>query len=134
MKRLIVALSLISLSAYAGPKERELKTEVDTVIKSAAAAIKTGCGCNVKVDVKWESFKNDSDHIRQMKYAFEKWVTEAPEYCKDAASKTAICQMKAISYAKTDSGSLTFAKGTLAITTDGNSSYGWDAVAKEVDK
>lgn len=85
---LVATLSLAVASlAHAGKAERDFfVAEVAPALKTAASTLKQSCGCDVKMDVKQDSFQT-VDHLRQVRYAAGTIVDNAPRYCNDAPSK-----------------------------------------------
>ena len=99
---LVATLSLAVASlAHAGKAERDFfVAEVAPALKTAASTLKQSCGCDVKMDVKQDSFQT-VDHLRQVRYAAGTIVDNAPRYCNDAPSKAAVCQLKTLEFART---------------------------------
>jgi hypothetical protein len=54
------------------------------------------CGCDIKFDVKWDTYKKIEDMTR-IEMAGEKLVENAPAFCTDSESKKSICVMKTMS-------------------------------------
>jgi hypothetical protein len=136
MKLLILASLLFSSMAFAGKAERDyMSTTGEPAVKAASESFQKNCGCPLKIDVKWDSFKN----VDQMSGAMRtpKSITEnSAEYCKDAGSKKAMCAMKTLELGVSENGSINFAGNKMVITTNtlGDTSYSWDAITKTVDK
>lgn len=132
---LIATLSLAAASlAHAGKPERDfLAAEVAPALKAAASTLKQSCGCDVKMDVKQDSFQT-VDHLRQVRYAAGTIVDNAPRYCSDAPSKAAVCKLKALEFARTGTTAFKFAAGKGVITLDESSYPSWDMLAAELDK
>ena len=132
---LVATLSLAAASlAHAGKPERDfLAAEVAPALKAAASTLKQSCGCDVKMDVKQDSFQT-VDHLRQVRYAAGTIVDNAPRYCSDAPSKAAVCQLKSLEFARTGTAAFKFAAGKGVITLDESSYPSWDMLAAELDK
>lgn len=100
MKMVLIAiLILVSPAAFAGKAERARKVEIESALKGYASAFKKACGCDVKFDVKWDTYQKIDDMAR-IEMAGEKLAENAPGFCTDADAKKAICVMKtmALSY------------------------------------
>ena len=92
---LIATLSLAAASlAHAGKPERDfLAAEVAPALKAAASTLKQSCGCEVKMDVKQDSFQT-VDHLRQVRYAAGTIVDNAPhraKRCRGVGQAASIC-------------------------------------------
>ena len=125
---------LLPLSAFAGKAERDfMSNEVEPAVKAATASFKTSCGCDVKFDIKADSFQSTDDMFK-IKYFASTIKDNAASYCTDAATKKAICKMKSIEFSKATSTYLKFAAGKVTATTDGTSQPSWEMLTKEVDK
>ncbi|PXX37851.1 hypothetical protein [Undibacterium pigrum] len=134
ISRLAAILLLLPLTAFAGKAERDFMTnEVDPAIKAATASLKTSCGCDVKFDVKVDSFQTTDDMFK-IKYFASTIKDNTASYCSDAATKKAICKMKSIEFSKAASTYLKFAAGKVTATTDGTSQPSWEMLTREVDK
>ena len=131
----IASLSLAVASlAHAGKAEREFyATEVAPAVKTAAGTLKQSCGCDVKMEVKQDSFQT-VDHLRQVRYAAATIVDNAPKYCNNAPSKAAVCQLKSLEFARTGTTAFKFAAGKGVVTLDESSYPSWDMLAAELDK
>ena len=132
---LIATLSLAAASlAHAGKPERDfLAAEVAPALKAAASTLKQSCGCEVKMDVKQDSFQT-VDHLRQVRYAAGTIVDNAPRYCNDAPSKAAVCKLKTLEFARTGTTTFKFAAGKGVITFDESSYPSWDMLTAQLDK
>ncbi len=121
------------LLAFAGKAERDfIASDVDPAVKTAAATLKKSCGCDVKFDIKIDSFK-DKDELFKIKH-FATMITEnSAPYCSDAASKAAVCKLKTIEFSK-GSTDFKFAGGKGTATTDGTSTPSWDMITRVIDK
>ena len=133
---LIAALGLAaaSLAAHAGKAERDFfAAEVAPVVQTAATTLQKSCGCAVKMDVKQDSFQT-VDHLRQVRHAASAIIDNAPRYCTDAPSKTAVCKLKTLEFARTGTTAFKFAAGKGTITLDESSYPSWDMLTAELDK
>ena len=134
IKTLIAVLMLSPLSAFAGKAERDfVSTQVEPAVKEAAATLKKSCGCDVKFDVKVDTFK-DTDELMTSRNFANAVKSAAPGYCNDAPSKAAICKVKTFEVSKGSSVTFKFAGGKGIVTTDSSSYPSWDMVTREVDK
>jgi hypothetical protein len=131
----VATLSLAAASlAHAGKAERDFYTaEVEPALKTATTTLKQSCGCDVKVNVKQDSFQT-VDHLRQVRYSAGTIIDNAPRYCNDAPSKAAVCKLKTLEYARTGTTAFKFAAGKGVITLDESSYPSWDMLAAELDK
>jgi len=131
----IASLGLAAASlAHAGKAERDFfAAEVAPAVKTATSTLKQSCGCDVKMDVKQDSFQT-VDHLRQVRYAAGTIVDNAPKYCNDAPSKAAVCKLKTLEFARTGTTAFKFAAGKGVITLDESSYPSWDMLAAELDK
>ena len=93
-KTVVVAVVFGSI-AFAGQAERDKKKEVEAEMPAAKAAFKKACGCDLHFDIKWETFKSFED-MRAVHGLVDNFQSHAPEVCKDAEAKKAICKMKTI--------------------------------------
>lgn len=138
MKRHTLAIAFATLAAaslaHAGKPERDFyAAEVAPAVKTANTTLKQSCGCDVKMDVKQDSFQA-IDHLRQVRYAAGTIIDNAPRYCNDAPSKAAVCKLKTLEFARTGTTAFKFAAGKGVITLDESSYPSWDMLAAELDK
>lgn len=134
ISKLAAILLVLPLTAFAGKAEREMMSnEVEPAVKAATGSLKTSCGCDVKFDIKTDSFQTTDDMFK-IKYFASTIKDNAGSYCADAASKKAMCKMKTIEFSKAATTSLKFASGKVVATTDGTSQPSWEMLTKEVDK
>ncbi len=89
-------LVLLGFTALAGQDERDKKAELEKEIPPAVAAFKKACGCELKFDIKWATFKTHST-MRAVHGIIDNVQSNAATVCKDAEAKKAICQMKTMS-------------------------------------
>ncbi|MES2040682.1 hypothetical protein ACO0LD_04225 [Undibacterium sp. Ji83W] len=134
ISKLAAIILLLPLTAFAGKAERDfMSNEVEPAVKAATAGLKTSCGCDVKFDIKADSFQTTDDMFK-IKHFASTIKDNAGAYCADAASKKAICKMKSIEFSKAASTYLKFAAGKVTATTDGTSQPSWEMLTREVDK
>lgn len=137
MKKLFTLTTLVALAitwqAHAGKAERDKQTEVTAAIKTTSAEYKKNCGCDLKVDVKWDQFKA-ADHMSQIKNSMDSIASESKNYCNDDGSKKAMCAMKSLEITKGAETKFSFNSGKGKLETDGNSYVHWDMISREVDK
>lgn len=133
---LAAALLVSPLSALAGKEERDfIAASLEPAVKTAAAALKNACNASVKIDVKLDTFKT-VDELRQPRYFLEKIEGNAPKYCTDAGSKTAIAKLKTLEISRgagTDV-DVKFAGGKAVAITGASSFPSWEQLAQAVDK
>ena len=135
MKRVVVALVMVaSVTALAGKEERDMMSkEVQPAARAAEAKWKSSCGCALKVAVDEASFKVKDD-MYAAKHFCETVTESVGEYCNDAASKKAMCQMKTLAIKKAEDATFAFKGGTGTATVYGSTSPSWDMVTRELDK
>jgi hypothetical protein len=136
MKTALVATSIVftTLTAFAGKEERDIMSkEVMPAVHDAEAKVKGSCGCALQITVDESTIKTKDDLYQAKNIAG--FVAEGvATYCTDVASKKAVCQMKALTLAKTTKATFTFKGGKGVATTDGQSSCSWDMITRELDK
>jgi hypothetical protein len=133
-KYLVATILVLSSAAYAGKAEREKKVEIETALKVSAESLKKTCGCSVKFDVKWDSYK-DTDSMARISMAGEKLVENAAQFCTDADSKKALCAMKVMSLSYgSDPAAAQFKGGTIIGQTNDMRTLDWPEYIKLLDK
>jgi hypothetical protein len=136
MKRALVlpSIMLISITAFAGKEDREyMKNEVMPAVKSAETAYKASCGCALKITIDETTIKSQND----MPAARDTCTTIAEsvkDYCADAASKKAMCQMKTLTFKKADDVTFTFHGGKGVATVYGITGLSFAMITRELDK
>jgi len=134
ISKLAAILLLLPLTAFAGKAERDFMTnEVEPAVKAATASLKTSCGCDVKFDIKADSFQTTDDMFK-IKYFASTIKDNVVSYCTDAATKKAMCKMKNIEFSKAATTALKFSGGKVTASTDGTSQPSWEMLTREVDK
>jgi hypothetical protein len=131
MKKLMMGLLLIGSVAFAGPAEREKKKEVEPVIATARADWKKNCGCDLNIDVKWDTFK--VDHMSMAKRIAESISESVAKACADKEAKVAMCKMKKLEIT-TGGNDFKFAGSTGTCLIDGNSYIPFDMIQSALDK
>jgi hypothetical protein len=130
----IAVLCLLSVTAFAGKREREMMTQkVAPAVATAEANFKSSCGCAVKITVDETALKS-IEEMRGAQHIAEDVGKSVGKYCSDAASKKAICQLKTLTLTKGPTAGFTFKDGAGVATTDGNARCGWDQIVKVLDK
>jgi hypothetical protein len=131
----IATLALTAAAwAHAGKAERDFYAkETEPAVKKASETLKKSCGCDVKFDVKVDTFET-VDHLRKVNHMVSSISDKAPTYCNDGPSKAAICKMKTLELARTKETTITYANGKMVLTTEGESTYGWDHMVEKLDK
>ena len=131
---LAFALMFAAFAAQAGKAERDfIASDVEPAIKEAAAAYKKSCGCDVKFDVKLDTYK-DKDELFKVKYFANAIKDGAPAYCTDAATKAAMCKLKTVEIQKTNSADFKFSGGKGMASTDSSANPSWEMVTRAIDK
>jgi hypothetical protein len=126
---------LLTAAAYGGKPERDYrKAEAEPAVAKAAAAFKTSCGGDLKIDVNWDSFTT-LDQLRVLRHAVDDITANVARYCNDADTKKVMSgKLKTIAYRVDAVTRLTYASGKAEIATDGKSYVNWQMLTKEVDK
>lgn len=134
IRKLAVVLMFTPVLAFAGKPERDFVTnEAEPAMQEAVATIKSSCGCDVKFDAMYDTFK-DINELWLIK-RFANAITEgvAP-YCSDEASKAAMCNLKTIEFSKGNDVTFEFKDGKGTATADSSSYPSWDMITRAVDK
>lgn len=130
----IAALTVTSMPAHAGKQEREFfASNIEPAIKTASASYKQACGCELKFDIKIDTFKtrDDLDQIRN----FATTVSDnVGAYCNDAPSKAAMCKMKTLEFTRTSETTFKLSANKGIATTEGQSTPSWEMLTREVDR
>lgn len=130
----LLILLCASVSAYAGKAEREfIETTMNPAVQAAAAAYKSACTGDLKIDVKVDSFKN-VDELRQVRNFVNRIEESAAGYCKDKATKTVMSKLKVLEISKAAQVTVKFSGNKAVATTDESSFPSWDMLAAEIDK
>ena len=88
---LVAALVLSYASpAFAGKPERDKIVELGSYVEGTQKTVKTQCGCDMKVDVKWDTFVN-ADLMLHVSNTFAEFDNSVISYCKTEADKKAFC-------------------------------------------
>lgn len=134
LHQLAFVLLFTSLAAHAGKEERDfISSQVEPAVKEAAAAYKNSCGCDVKFDVKLDSYK-DKDELTKIKYLATSIKEGAPKYCTDAASKAAMCKLKSLEIQKSVTSDFKFSAGKGVATTDSSANPTWEMMTTAIDR
>lgn len=125
---------LIPMAAHAGKAERDAIAEnVEPAMAAAKDALKKNCSADVKFVPNYDSFKTVDELNRIM--LTSRTITEGTaKYCSDKATKAVIGKLKVIEFSKTDKAGVTYANGKAIFTTEGQTFFDWDALAREIDK
>lgn len=134
IKKVVMVLMFAPVLAFAGKEERDFTTnEAEPAVQEAVATLKSSCGCDVKFDVKLDTFK-DINELWLIK-RFANAITEGVQpYCSDAASKAAMCNLKTIEFSKGSDVTFEFKDGKGTATADSSSYPSWDMITRAVDK
>jgi hypothetical protein len=134
LKKIALILAFAPLAAFAGKAERDYVTgTAEPAVKEAAATLKKSCGCDVKIDVKTDGYK-DVDELRQITYVSKAISQNAPAYCSDAPSKAAVCKLKTLEISRGTTTDFKFSGGKGIATSDSSSSASWDMIVQQLDK
>lgn len=134
-KLILGALMFVSSVAYADKVTRDyISNTVNPIVAKAKSTMKQSCGCDVAIDIKFDTYKS-KDELYSVGKFIEKITEGAPAYCKDAPSKTAICKLKTVKISYQDaSPTFVFSSGVGAATTDASSFPSWEMITSQVDK
>lgn len=133
MRKLLYLVALLPVLAFAGKEEREfVKETVEPKVAAAEAAVKTSCGCALKITM--SPALTTKDDLSLAVYVADSVTEGAPKYCTDAESKKAICQMSALTIEKAKEPKFTFSAGKGVATTDGSAYTTFDMMSRELDK
>lgn len=136
MKTVLFASLLVAATAFAGKAEREyLSTKGEPAVKAASESFQKNCGCALKINAKWDSFKN-VDQMGSAVRTLKSIAENSGSYCKDEGSKKAMCEMKSLELGVSENATINFAGGKMSITTNtlGDTTMGWDQITRTVDK
>jgi hypothetical protein len=136
MSKQLVAVSLmvaaVSLTAYAGKRERDVMTkETIPALREAEAKYKESCGCALAIDV--DDTLQSIEEIRLAKNLAKNVTASVPKYCSDAASKKAMCQMKTLTVTKGHA-SFTFKDGHGIAMENGQEYTPFEMMTRVLDK
>jgi hypothetical protein len=125
-------VAALAVTAFAGKRERELmEKEAVPAIHAAEAKYKESCGCTLVIAV--DAATQTSDEIRNVAHMANGVAEGVTKYCTDAASRKAMCQMKALMFAK-GSASFTFKNGSGVATSNGQEYTPFDMMTRVIDK
>ena len=136
MSKQLVAVSLmvaaVSLTAYAGKRERDVMTK-DTIpaLRDAEAKYKESCGCPLAINV--DDTLQSTDEFRTAASLAKNVSANVPKYCSDAASKKAMCQMKTLTVTKGHA-SFTFKDGHGVAMENGQEYTSFEMMTRVLDK
>src|SRR5436190_1192140 len=97
-----VSLAVLSVAAYAGKPERDKVDAVKPGLEQKAKEIKEACGCQVAINVQWDTYTKAEDMNRIIDCATS-FAKAAQHQCNNAANKKALCDNVSsleISYSK----------------------------------
>ncbi|NVB84620.1 MAG: hypothetical protein HOV81_39970 [Kofleriaceae bacterium] len=135
MKRVVIAaMMVLSVTALAGKEERDFMTkEVKPAAQAAAAKYKSACGCALAINIDETTFKSKDDMPAARNLC--NFIAEGVgDYCNDAASKKAMCQMKSLTIKKGDDATFTFKAGKGVATVYGITAPSFEMLTGELDK
>ena len=131
-KPIIVGCVLISMTALAGKRERDLKTnEVIPAINDAEAKWQASCGCKLAITL--DDNVDGLDELRSARNTAQAISEGVPGYCTDAGSKKALCQMKTLAIAKGEPG-FTYKNGHGTAIVAANTHPGFEMITQAIDK
>ena len=133
MRKLLLLVAMVPVLAFAGKEEREfIKEKVEPTLAAAEAAVKTGCGCAMKITM--SPTLTTKEDLSLALYVAESVKEGAPKYCSDTESKQAICKMSSLTIDKSKEAKFTFSGGKGVATTDGTAYTSFDMMSRELDK
>lgn len=133
IRTVAMVLLLTPVLAFAGKEERDFTTnEAQPAVQEATATLKSSCGCDVKFDVKLDTFTNINELWLIKRFA-NSVKDGAESYCGDTASKAAMCKLKTIEFSKGSDVSFVFKDGKGIAIADSSSYPSWDMITRSVD-
>ena len=130
----VATLFALTSTAHAGKAEREYaETTMNPAVKAAAAAFKSACTGDLKIEVKANTFQT-VDEMRQVSNFANQISNSAAGYCKDGATKAVMSKLKALEISKSNQVTVNFSGNKAVVTTDESSYPSWDMLAREIDK
>jgi hypothetical protein len=133
MKKLMMCLVFLSTVAMAGPEERALKKEIEGSIGEASAAFKKACGCDLKIDVKWDVY-SDKNALGQIKHLATSIKDDSAKRCAEKEAKVAICKMKTLEVKFGPGSEFTFAGSKGTAQTSADSYVTMEMMTEKLDK
>jgi hypothetical protein len=86
----LLSAGLFGQSAWSGKPERDKVDELQPKIKETKEGIKSACGCDVAVDVKFDTYKT-VDTMSSIGTVLGGVVNATKNYCVKPADKKALC-------------------------------------------
>jgi hypothetical protein len=86
----MVSVGLGAHSAWSGKPERDKVDALTPKVKATKDAIKSNCGCDVAVDVKFDGYKAVED-MNYIERSLDSLGTTTKNYCVKDADKKAFC-------------------------------------------
>jgi hypothetical protein len=131
---ILFAIATVSSVALAGKPERDKQKELATNIAATKADLKSRCGCNVAIDVKWDSYATASD-MNTISGGLADLVEATKDNCDDATEKKSLCSHLKTYVLKHDTkGAVTYAAGTLTCGTADSTRCGSGQLNDLIDK
>jgi hypothetical protein len=131
---IVATLLALTSTAHAGKAEREYaESTMNPAVKAAAAAYKSACTGDLKIDVKADTFQT-VDEMRQVSGFVNQITSSAASYCKDSGTKKVMAKLKVLEISKSKQVTVKFSGDKAVATTDESSYPSWDMLAREVDK
>jgi hypothetical protein len=132
MVAIVVGSLALGSLGIAGKPERDKAAELKPTVEANAAKIKAACGCEVAVDVKWDSYTK-ADDMRRITEDLNEVVGAATSQCNSPDNKTAMCKnVKTIEVSFANPVTAPEMKGTTLVTHSNGSSYAGKAQLKKI--
>lgn len=130
----IITTSLAAV-AYAGKLERDQMTnKVAPAVADTEAKWKSSCGCPLKMTVDDTTLTTMED-LRAAQHFAENVAEGVVQYCTDASSRKAMCQMHTLAVTHTDKEeTFSYKNGTGTCAIHMGESCAWDQITRAVDK
>jgi hypothetical protein len=86
----LASLGLLATTAWSGKPERDKLDELTPKVADAKSQIKAACGCDVAVNVKYDTYKSAGD-MSGISNVLDSVKGAAKSHCVKPADKTALC-------------------------------------------
>ena len=118
--------------AFAGKPERDKADELKPVAEKAQSTVKTACGCDVKVGVKFDSFAK-ADDMQYIDRVLDSLETAVKHQCEKEADKKALCDsLTEVEVAYQQDESSVKLEGKKIVATTGPHSYSSDTMFTQI--
>lgn len=118
--------------AFAGKPERDRADELKPAAEKAQSAVKTLCGCDVHVSVKFDSFEK-ADDMRNVERTLESLEASVKHQCEKEVDKKALCDaLTDVEIDHEHGQSSVKLDGKKLVATTGSQSYSSDTMITKV--